>query len=453
MSEAVVPALTPFSSRHIGVSESADQNVMLKALGFSNLDELIAAAVPEVIRTQLALALPAASSEAEVAAELRALADRNVVRTSMIGLGYYDTLTPAVIRRNVLESPAWYTAYTPYQPEISQGRLEALLNFQTMIGDLTGLPTAGASLLDEGTAAAEAMALSHRTSNAAKKGATTFLIDADALPQTIEVVRTRANALGLAIEVADLSADLPEGDFFGVLLQYPGASGAVRDLRPVIDEAHGRGAFVAVAADLLALTMLTPPGELGADIAVGTSQRLGVPLGFGGPHAGFLSIRAGLERQLPGRLVGVSVDADGRPAYRLALQTREQHIRREKATSNITTNQTLLALAGLVYLSWLGPQGLRELGETCMGLGAYAKERLGLPVVFPERTTFKEFAVRVGRPATEVVRAACERGVHPGYALGRDYPGLDDTLLVAVTERRSPQDIDRLAEVLAEVAA
>jgi glycine dehydrogenase len=413
MSEAVVPALTPFSSRHIGVSESADQNVMLKALGFSNLDELIAAAVPEVIRTQLALALPAASSEAEVAAELRALADRNVVRTSMIGLGYYDTLTPAVIRRNVLESPAWYTAYTPYQPEISQGRLEALLNFQTMIGDLTGLPTAGASLLDEGTAAAEAMALSHRTSNAAKKGATTFLIDADALPQTIEVVRTRANALGLAIEVADLSADLPEGDFFGVLLQYPGASGAVRDLRPVIDEAHGRGAFVAVAADLLALTMLTPPGELGADIAVGTSQRLGVPLGFGGPHAGFLSIRAGLERQLPGRLVGVSVDADGRPAYRLALQTREQHIRREKATSNICTAQVLLAVIASMYAVYHGPHGLRAIAANVHARAARlaAGLRAGGVEVLTE-SFFDTITVRVPGRAGEVLAAADASGIN-----------------------------------------
>jgi glycine dehydrogenase len=413
MSEAIVPALTPFSSRHIGVTESADQNVMLKALGFSSLDELIAAAVPEVIRTQLALALPAASSEAEVAAELRALADRNVVRTSMIGLGYYDTVTPAVIRRNVLESPAWYTAYTPYQPEISQGRLEALLNFQTMVGDLTGLPTAGSSLLDEGTAAAEAMALAHRTSDAVKKGASTFLIDADALPQTIEVVRTRANALGLAIEVADLSAGLGEGDFFGVLLQYPGASGAVRDLRPVIDAAHGRGAVVAVAADLLALTMLTPPGELGADIAVGTSQRLGVPLGFGGPHAGFLSIRAGLERQLPGRLVGVSVDADGRPAYRLALQTREQHIRREKATSNICTAQVLLAVIASMYAVYHGPHGLRAIAANVHARAARLAAGLragGIEVI--SESFFDTITVRVPGRTAEVLAAADQRGIN-----------------------------------------
>ncbi|MEO6699939.1 MAG: glycine dehydrogenase (aminomethyl-transferring), partial [Jatrophihabitantaceae bacterium] len=290
---------TPFAARHIGVFDPADQDVMLKALGLASLDELVAAAVPESIRSRLELALPAASSEAEVAAELRGLASMNAVRTSMIGLGYYDTVTPAVIRRNVLENPAWYTAYTPYQPEISQGRLEALLNFQTMVGDLTGLPTAGASLLDESTAAAEAMALAHRTSSAAKRGAGVFLIDAEVFPQTVDVVRTRAEALGLSVQVADLSTGLPEVDAFGVLLQYPGASGVVRDLRPVIEAAHERGAVVAVAADLLALTLLTPPGELGADIAVGTTQRFGVPLGFGGPHAGYLAIRAGLERQLP----------------------------------------------------------------------------------------------------------------------------------------------------------
>ncbi|HEV2886778.1 MAG TPA: glycine dehydrogenase (aminomethyl-transferring), partial [Jatrophihabitans sp.] len=362
---AAVPALTPFSARHIGVTQPADQAVMLKALGFSTLEELLTAAIPKSIRTTLELALPPAASEAEVAAELRALAARNTPRASMIGLGYYDTITPPVIRRSVLENPAWYTAYTPYQPEISQGRLEALLNFQTMVEDLTGLPTAGASLLDESTAAAEAMALAYRTSAAAKKGADVFLIDADVLPQTVDVVRTRATALGLRVLVADLAGGLPaelaDGAVFGILLQYPGASGQVRELRGLIEAAHQAGALAAVAADLLALTLLVPPGELGADMAVGTSQRFGVPLGFGGPHAGYLSIRAGLERQLPGRLVGVSVDAEGRPAYRLALQTREQHIRREKATSNICTAQVLLAVMASMYAVYHGPHGLRAI--------------------------------------------------------------------------------------------
>ncbi|HEX8093907.1 aminomethyl-transferring glycine dehydrogenase [Jatrophihabitans sp.] len=418
MDNAAVPRLTPFSARHIGVFDPADQAVMLKALGFSTLDELLAAAVPQSIRTKLALALPPASSEAEVAAELRALAARNTPRASMIGLGYYDTITPPVIRRNVLESPAWYTAYTPYQPEISQGRLEALLNFQTMVGDLTGLPTAGASLLDEATAAAEAMALAHRTAAAAKKGAEVFLIDADVLPQTIEVVRTRANALGLRVLVADLAqggapAELADGSVFGVLLQYPGASGAVRDLRGLISEAHDAGAVVAVAADLLALTLLVPPGELGADIAVGTSQRFGVPLGFGGPHAGYLSIRAGLERQLPGRLVGVSVDAEGRPAYRLALQTREQHIRREKATSNICTAQVLLAVMASMYAVYHGPTGLRAIAANVHSRATrlVAGLRAGGVEVLTEEF-FDTVTARVPGRAAEVLAAADQRGVN-----------------------------------------
>ncbi|HEY2042314.1 MAG TPA: aminomethyl-transferring glycine dehydrogenase [Jatrophihabitans sp.] len=413
MSDFDVPVLAPFSSRHIGVSDAADVEVMLKALGYSSMAELITAAIPESIRSATELALPAALSEPEVAAELRALADKNAVRASMIGLGYYGTVTPPVIRRNVLENPAWYTAYTPYQPEISQGRLEALLNFQTMVGDLTGLPTAGASLLDEGTAAAEAMALAHRTAPAAKKGASTFLIDSDAFPQTVDVVTTRAHALGLEVLVAELADGLPAGDFFGVLLQYPGASGAVRDLRPVIDAAHEAGAVVAVAADLLALTVLTPPGELGADIAVGTSQRLGVPLGFGGPHAGYLAIRAGLERQLPGRLVGVSVDADGRPAYRLALQTREQHIRREKATSNICTAQVLLAVIASMYAVYHGPAGLRAIASNVHARAtrlAAALRAGGIEV----RTDqfFDTIVARVPERAAQILAEADARGVN-----------------------------------------
>ncbi len=392
---------------------------MLKAVGFASMDELIGAAVPESIRTRLELALPAASSEAEVAAELRALANQNSVRATMIGLGYYDTLTPPVIRRSVLENPAWYTAYTPYQPEISQGRLEALINFQTMVGELTGLPTAGASLLDESTAAAEAMALAHRTAPAAKKGARVFLIDSEVFPQTVDVVSTRAEALGLEVRSAELSAglptDLPPAEIFGVLLQYPGASGAVRDLRPVIAQAHEHGAVVAVAADLLALTLLRPPGELGADIAVGTSQRFGVPLGFGGPHAGYLAIRAGLERQLPGRLVGVSVDADGRPAYRLALQTREQHIRREKATSNICTAQVLLAVIASMYAVYHGPTGLRAIASSIhsrAGRLAAALRAGGSELQVLTEAYFDTITVRVPGRAAELLAAADARGIN-----------------------------------------
>src|SRR5579875_3902356 len=350
-----------FARRHIGPSPG-EQRRMLSALGYPSLDELTRAALP-ASATAAPLSLPEPLTESGALGELRRLASRNRVLTPMIGLGYYGTVTPAVIRRNVLENPGWYTAYTPYQPEISQGRLEALLNFQTMVADLTALPVAGASLLDEATAAAEAMTLARR---AAGKGSI-FLADADCLPQTLAVLRTRAEPLGIELAVAEVTPEVisaqPAGELFGVLLQYPGASGAVRDLAPVIGAARGRGALAAVAADLLALTLLRPPGEMGADIAVGTTQRFGLPMGFGGPHAGYIAVRDGLRRQLPGRLVGVSVDADGSPAYRLALQAREQHIRREKATSNICTAQVLLAVTAAMYATYHGPEGLTAIAQ------------------------------------------------------------------------------------------
>ena len=348
-------------------------------------------------------------SEAQAAAELRALAARNQVLTSMIGLGYYGTITPAVIRRNVLENPAWYTAYTPYQPEISQGRLEALINFQTMVEDLTGLPVCGASVLDEATSAAEAMALAHR---AAKKG-DTFVVDADVLPQTLDVVRTRAVPLGLKVVTHDFSEPLPDGDVFGVLVQYPGASGRIRDLAPLAEATHARGAQFVVAADLLALTLLRSPGEAGADIAVGTSQRFGVPLGFGGPHAGYLAVRSGLERQLPGRLVGVSVDADGAPAYRLALQTREQHIRREKATSNICTAQVLLAVMASMYAVYHGPDGLRAIARRTHRFASILAAGLvegGVTVADVPR--FDTVSVSVPGRAAQLVSAAAGAGIN-----------------------------------------
>ena len=349
----------PFATRHIGPRED-ELAKMLAVIGYGSLGDLAQAAVPEAIRATEGLNLPPASSEAEAIAELRELAAQNRVTTPMIGLGYHGTHTPPVVLRNVLENPAWYTAYTPYQPEISQGRLEALLNFQTMVADLTGLPTANASLLDEGTAAAEAMTLCRRQSKAA--AGAVFVVDADCHPQTIAVVQTRAVPLGITVQVMDLSTDLP-ADTFGVLVQYPGSSGRIRPLGPLVESAHSRGALVAVAADLLALTLLQTPGEAGADVAVGTSQRFGVPLGYGGPHAGYLAVREGLERAIPGRLVGVSVDADGAPAYRLALQTREQHIRREKATSNICTAQVLLAVIAGMYAVWHGPEGLTTIAR------------------------------------------------------------------------------------------
>ncbi|MEU5900705.1 MULTISPECIES: aminomethyl-transferring glycine dehydrogenase [Streptomyces] len=403
----------PFEQRHIGPDAEARAK-MLAQVGYGSLDELTAAAVPDVIKNADALDLPGARTEAEVLAELRSLADRNQVLDSMIGLGYYGTFTPPVILRNVMENPAWYTAYTPYQPEISQGRLEALLNFQTMVAELTGLPTSGASLLDEGTAAAEAMALSRRMGKV-KNGV--FVVDADALPQTIAVIRTRAEPTGVEIVVADLSQGIPaevaERGVVGVLVQYPGASGVVRDIKPLIDEAHELGAVVTVAADLLALTLLTSPGELGADIAVGTTQRFGVPMGFGGPHAGYMAVREKFARSLPGRLVGVSVDADGNKAYRLALQTREQHIRREKATSNICTAQVLLAVMAGMYAVYHGPEGLKSIARRTHRYATLLAAGLtggGYEVV--HGAYFDTLTVRAPGKAEQLVAAAREGGVN-----------------------------------------
>jgi len=394
----------PFAGRHIGPSED-EQAKMLAVVGHGSLAELAAAAVPAAIAATQALDLPPGLSEAAVIAELREIAALNQVTVPMIGLGYSGTHTPPVVLRNVLENPAWYTAYTPYQPEISQGRLEALLNFQTVVTDLTGLAVAGASMLDEATAAAEAMTVARRSSKAPQDAV--FLVDADCLPQTIAVVQTRAEPLGLEVQVVDMSTGLPaDTSVFGILLQYPGASGAIRDHAAVIAEAHDRGALAVVAADLLALTLLTSPGELGADVAVGSSQRFGVPLGFGGPHAGFLAVRTGLERTLPGRLVGVSVDVDGAPAYRLALQTREQHIRREKATSNICTAQVLLAVIAGMYAVFHGPDGLRDIARRTHRYAALLGRVLGAGGAF-----FDTVSVSAPGGAAEVVRAAALAGI------------------------------------------
>ncbi|RYP87581.1 glycine dehydrogenase (aminomethyl-transferring) [Nocardioides guangzhouensis] len=398
-----------FARRHIGPGAS-DVDTMLEALGFRSLDELMEAAVPQGIRAADELALPTAVTETAAARELRALAAENKPAEALIGLGYHGTVTPPVIRRNVLEDPSWYTAYTPYQPEISQGRLEALLNFQTMVGDLTGLPTANSSLLDEGTAAAEAMTLVRRAN---RRATGPFVVDADALPQTIEVVRTRADAMGIEVVVADLTDGLPEGDLCGALVQYPGASGRVLDPRPVIEAVHERGALAVVAADLLALALLEAPGSLGADVVVGSSQRFGVPLFYGGPHAGFMAVSAGLERHLPGRLVGVSVDAEGRPAYRLALQTREQHIRRDKATSNICTAQVLLAVVASMYAVHHGPDGLRTIATRTHRYAAVLARALADAGVEVEHAEFFDtLSLRVPGRAAAVVAAAREHGLH-----------------------------------------
>jgi glycine dehydrogenase len=423
---------TEFASRHIGPS-AEEQRAMLAALGYASLDELTAAALPAGTEPPASLAsLPPARTEQEVLTELRRIAARNTVRVSMIGRGYYGTITPPVIRRNLLENPAWYTAYTPYQPEISQGRLEALLNFQTMVADLTALPVANASLLDEATAAAEAMTLARRV---AKPGAgDVFLADADCLPQTIDVLRTRARPLGIDLRVTPITAETDFDGAFGVLLQYPGASGEVRDLTPVIEAAHAARATVTVAADILALTLLKPPGELGADVAVGSTQRFGVPMFYGGPHAAYMAVRDDLRRQLPGRLVGVSLDADGRPAYRLALQAREQHIRREKATSNICTAQVLLAVAAGMYACYHGADGLaaiargahRGAASLAATLRAYGL-RTGGGVCFD--------TIRVLLPGPAEARAAVSRAAEAGYDL---YDAGDGVVQVACDEMTTP---------------
>jgi glycine dehydrogenase len=402
-----------FADRHIGARRQADIDTMLKNIGYDTVDGLVDTAVPASIRQENALQLTAALSEVEVLAELRRLAAKNKTAVQMIGQGYYDTVTPPVIRRNVLEAPAWYTAYTPYQPEISQGRLEALLNFQTMVQDLTALPVANASLLDEATAVAEAVLLMRRANKNkdAKDGKT--VLDADCLPQTIAVVLGRAEALGFEVEVADLSQGLPDGDINGVVLQQPGVSGRVFDHTGVIAAAKERGALVTVAADLLALTLITPPGEQGADIAVGTAQRLGVPLFFGGPHAAYMAVRTGMERTLPGRIVGVSKDNAGAPAYRLALQTREQHIRREKATSNICTAQALLAIVSSFYAVYHGPEGLKAIAETVHNNArvlATALKTAGRELA--SDSFFDTLTVRVPGKAHKVITAAEARGIN-----------------------------------------
>ena len=400
-------AADQFVGRHIGPSD-ADIERMLAVVGQPTLGALIDAVVPPSIRSATPLAVPAAVDEATMLERLRSIANRNVVRTSLIGCGWYDCVTPPVLRRNVLENPAWYTAYTPYQPEISQGRLEALLMYQTMVCDITGMDIANASMLDESTAAAEAMTLLYRSNG--KRGER-FVVDRDTHPQTIAVLQTRAEPLGFTIELADLNDPLPD-EVFGVLFSHPGSSGAIRDLAPAIDAAHIAGALVAVTTDLLACCLITPPGELGADVVVGSSQRFGIPLGFGGPSAGFLATRDEHRRVLPGRLVGVSIDAAGRPAYRLALQTREQHIRREKATSNICTAQVLLAVMAALYAAWHGPQGLRRIATRVNRLTAAAAhgfETLGFELINP--TFFDTLTIKVPSGADALVTTARSAGL------------------------------------------
>ncbi|WP_027486434.1 aminomethyl-transferring glycine dehydrogenase [Allorhizobium undicola] len=395
--------------RHIGPSPS-EMAEMLKVVGYNSLDALIDATVPASIRQPVPLTWGAAMTEREALDKLRETANKNKVLTSLIGQGYYGTITPPVIQRNILENPAWYTAYTPYQPEISQGRLEALLNFQTMVCDLTGLDVANASLLDEGTAAAEAMAMAERVAKAKSKA---FFVDAACHPQTIAVIQTRAEPLGWKVIVGNPFTDLNPGEVFGAIFQYPGTNGHVHDFTPLIDALHNAQAIAAVAADPLALLLLKSPGEMGADIAIGSTQRFGVPMGYGGPHAAYMAVRDAIKRSMPGRLVGVSVDARGNRAYRLSLQTREQHIRREKATSNICTAQVLLAVMASMYAVFHGPQGLKAIAQQVHQktvLMAKGLEKLGYTIE-PENF-FDTITVEVGHMQGLIVRAAVAEGVN-----------------------------------------
>ncbi len=436
---------TEFQARHLGPWD-AEQASMLKAIGVASRQALMEAIVPETIRRPAPMDLPAALTEAQALAELKAIAKQNKVMRSFIGQGYFNTLTPGVILRNILENPAWYTAYTPYQAEISQGRMEALVNFQTMVTDLTGMAIANASMLDEATAAAEAMTLAARVG---KSQSQRFVVAHDVLPQNLEVIQTRAKPLGIAVDVVhatDLVKHLESNDCFGALLQYPGVNGQIRDLKPLIDALHAKGALAIVAADLLALTLLTSPGELGADIACGTTQRFGMPMGNGGPHAGYLATQDAFKRSLPGRLVGVSVDSHGNPAYRLALQTREQHIRREKATSNICTAQVLPAVVASMYAVYHGPEGLKRIAQR---VTAYASilaaglKQLGRELLHD--TWFDTLHVRCASPAErdQLLAAAVAQGMNLRAASA-------DTLGISLDETTTRAD---LADLLAVFAA
>ncbi|HTR35126.1 MAG TPA: aminomethyl-transferring glycine dehydrogenase [Bryobacteraceae bacterium] len=421
-----------FVHRHVGPRHHEVEE-MLAVVGAGSIDELISQTIPDSIRQFEPLDLGAALPEVEALAHMREIASKNQIFTSLIGAGYYGTLLPAVIQRNILENPAWYTAYTPYQPEISQGRLEALLNFQTMIRDLTGLDIANASLLDEATAAAEAMALAKR---AAASKSTRFFVDRHVHPQTLAVLSTRAEPFGWTLVLGDPLTELEGADVFGALLQYPGTFGEIHNFRPAVQVAHSQGALVAFAADPLALTLLTPPGELGADIAIGSTQRFGVPMGYGGPHAAYMAVKDAYKRSLPGRLVGVSVDSHGLPAYRLALQTREQHIRREKATSNICTAEVLLAVMASMYALWHGPEGLIAIAEDIhrkTAVLAAGLRQLGFEVL--TGSFFDTVTVAVGNRQSEIAARAREDRINFRVLPGSIGISLDETSTEAIVER------------------
>ncbi|MGY4307507.1 glycine dehydrogenase [Bradyrhizobium sp. USDA 4369] len=424
-------ATTSFARRHIGPSPR-DVAAMLETVGVRSVAELMAQTLPGTIRQATPLTLEPAQSEVEAIGHMRALAAQNQVFTSLIGQGYSGTIMPAVIQRNILENPAWYTAYTPYQPEISQGRLEALFNFQTMICDLTGLDVANASLLDEGTAAAEAMALAERSARAKTKA---FFVDKNVHPQTLAVLRTRAEPLGWQLIVGDPAKDLDGVEVFGGLLQYPDTTGALRDPRAAIARLQDKGALAILAADLLALTVIASPGELGADIAIGSAQRFGVPMGYGGPHAAYMAVRDALKRSLPGRIVGLSVDSRGAPAYRLALQTREQHIRREKATSNICTAQVLLAVIAAMYAVYHGPDGLKSIARTVHRRAAVLAAGLRKLGLAPASDSFFDTVlVETGANCDEIIARAESRRINLGRDGSRLRIALDETTTADVVE-------------------
>ncbi len=398
-----------FVRRHIGPGEPQIA-AMLESLGLSSLDELIDKAVPDSIRSEGPMVLPPVRSELDAIEALRAMGRRNQIMTSMIGMGYYGTILPGVIQRRVLENPGWYTAYTPYQAEVSQGRLEVLLNFQQMVIDLTGLEIANASLLDEATAAAEAMAMAHRV---AKSKSETFFVAHDCHPQTLAVVETRARPMGIEIVVGDPATELAQHEVFGALLQYPGTCGHLHDIRPIVEALHAQNALAVVATDLLALTLVTPPGELGADVVVGSAQRFGVPMGYGGPHAAFFATKDAYKRSVPGRIIGVSVDSAGRPALRMALQTREQHIRREKATSNICTAQVLLAVIAALYAVYHGPDGLQRIARRVQRLtGILATGLAELGIAVENETFFDTLTLSVPGRAEVLLAKAREAGIN-----------------------------------------
>src|SRR5438046_890368 len=429
--------LNSFARRHIGPNQE-EIDAMLGSLGLENLNALIEAAIPKNIRLNRQLDLPEAKSEREALTELGAIAKKNRVTRSFIGAGYYDCITPPVIQRNILENPGWYTAYTPYQAELAQGRLEALLNFQTMIVDLTKLDIANASLLDEATAAAEAMALCYAVVSARK----TFFVADNCHPQTIQVVRTRAKPLGINIKIDNFSRFKFDSTVFGALVQYPATDGAIYDYTEFVRQAHTAGALVVVAADILALTLLKPPGEFGADVAVGSTQRFGVPLGFGGPHAAYIATRDQFKRHLPGRLVGVSHDAEGRPAYRLALQTREQHIRRDKATSNICTAQVLLAVIAAMYAVYHGPEGLRAIAQRVHNFTAKLAEglrQLGFKIA--HENFFDTIRVDLGDGSS---RDLIERAARAGCNLRAIS---DHAISIALDETTTDFDIETLMSI------